>query len=192
MISGDTHLISQDSGHTLTVWDPNSREILNQFDTANGDATFERLENIPDSTYIATSYDNNELIIWDWATGEKVQTLPDIDMTNAGQLFGVPGGELVVSTIYQGVSETEVDGVPAGFSLTGWDIKSGEQVYHIDGERGERFTEQMATPDGEMVLIAVSVFDGGHFRDIDDALLGQVRLANVEQDIAGRVGLLEI
>jgi WD40 repeat protein/class 3 adenylate cyclase len=159
MLPGDSHLISQDSGHTLTVWDPNSGEILNQFDTANEDATFRRLENIPDSTYIATAYNNNELIIWDWATGEKVQTLPDIDMTYVGRLFGAPGGDIVITTIYQGVSETEVDGVPEGFSLTGWDIESGEQVYRIDGEPGERFTWNMATPDREMALIATSVLD---------------------------------
>ncbi len=159
MLPDDSHLISQDSGHTLTVWDPNSHEILNQFDTTNEDATFRRLENIPDSTYIATAYNNNELIIWDWATGEKVQTWPGIDMTNPGRLFGAPGGDIVVSTIYQGVSETEVDGVPEGFSLTGWDIESGEQVYRIEGARGERFTWNMATPNREMVLIATSVLD---------------------------------
>ncbi|WP_420643884.1 hypothetical protein [Candidatus Leptofilum sp.] len=96
---GDPRLISQD-GQTITIWDSNSREILNQFNIANGDAISAQLITIPNTSYIANANKNNEIIIWDWSTGEKVQTLSDIDISNVnnlqrGNLFGTPSGDTI-------------------------------------------------------------------------------------------------
>jgi len=163
MLPDEPRLILQD-GQTFSVWDSNSHEILSQFDTANEDAIVEQLINIPNSSYIANAYKSNEIIIWDWSTGEKVQTLPDIDMTdlgnpNVGNLFGTPSGNTVVNMIEKGASETEVDGLPEGFSLTGWDIESAEQIYRIDGARGERAIWYTVTPDSGTALIATTLLN---------------------------------
>ncbi len=170
MLPDAPYLLAQDGG-TITVWDSNNQEILNQFDTGNEDTILGWLISIPNSTTIANAYNNGEVIIWDWLTGEKVQTLPDIDMAYTGNLFAPPSGNTIVSMLYKGESETEVDGLPTGFSMIGWDIESGDQIYRIDGARGERSTWNMATPDGGTALIATTIMDEAGNYTADSRLL---------------------
>lgn len=169
----------------VTLWDSNSGEILNQFNnlgsidsvdelissgtlTATADGTF--FPNafifsgslIPDSTLMILGIGNetDEVNIWDWSTGEKVQTLLGIDIINGGQVFAGPDGESVVAMSRYGGPDTEVDGVPAGFQIVAWDIDSGEQIYRIEGARGERMlTAASVTPDNQIAVIGVSLFD---------------------------------
>ncbi len=153
-------IISLDGGRTVTVWDPNSGEMLNQFEAANEDATFDWVRvAIPESTYIAIGYDSNELVVWDWSTGEKVQTWSDIDMDNIWDIYAGPDGKTVIYASRPGRPETEVDDLPAGFHLTAWEIESGEQVYRLDGERGERITWVEFMADNNSALIGTSLID---------------------------------
>ncbi|MGD8856814.1 MAG: hypothetical protein PVG33_10830 [Chloroflexota bacterium] len=153
-------IISLEGGRTVTVWDPNSSEMLNQFEAANEDATFDWVRvAVPESTYIAIGYDNNELVVWDWSTGEKVQTWSDIDMDNIWDIYAGPDGKTVIYASPHGGPETEVDDLPAGFHLTAWDIESGEQVFRFDGERGERLTSVEFMPDNRTTLIGTSLID---------------------------------
>lgn len=167
----------------MTLWDSNSGEILNQFSnidsvdelissrtlTAADNGTF--LPNgvvfwgslIPDSTLMILGLGNetDEVNIWDWSTGEKVQTLLGIDMIEPnGQAFAGPDGESVVAVSRLGGPDTEVDGVRAGFQIVAWDIDNGEQIYRIEGARGERmFTAASVTPDNQIAVIGVTLVD---------------------------------
>ena len=151
-------LLTPNGDFTVDVWADYSGELLSQFSIANGDAKMRNPTIIPDSTRLTVGYDNGEVIVWDWSTGEKVQTLLGVDAA-IGRNFAGPDGETVVAISRIGESETEVDGLPDGFRMVAWDIESGEQIYRYDGARGERMIEAVSTPDNRIALISASLFD---------------------------------
>jgi len=142
----------------VNVWADYGGEMLNQFSIANGDAKMRNPTIIPDSTRLTVGYDNGEVIVWDWSTGEKVQTLLGVDAA-IGENFARPDGESVVAISRFGESETEVNGLPEGFRMVAWNINSGEEIYRYDGARGEHMIKAVSTPDNRIAVISASIFD---------------------------------
>jgi WD40 repeat protein len=108
---------------------------------------------------VVEGYLNGEVIVWDWSTGEKVQTLLGADTAIWAKNFAGPDGDSVMTIGRYGGPDTEVDGLPDGFRMVAWDIESGEQIYRYDGARGERRFEAVSTPDNRIALISASLFD---------------------------------
>jgi len=71
-------------------------------------------------------------------------------------MFVGPEGDTFIFSTYWGAPETKIDGIPEGFWVAAWDIKSGEQIYRIDGAHGEGLSWLGVTPDHRIALIATS------------------------------------
>ncbi len=167
ILDEDEPLVTVDGAGFVTLWDANSGEMLNQFRVGGNPLVNPDDQNrfilngalIPDSTLLILGVGNesNEVTIWDWSTGEKVQTLPGLEITRTefGQAFAGPDGESVIAMSWLGGPDTEVDGVRSGFQFVAWDIESGAQIYTIEGARGERILKADVTPDNKFAVIPV-------------------------------------
>ena len=164
-------LIAYSAAGTMTVWDSDRAELLDEMSIANEGAAVLEGAILPGSTRIAFSYSNSEVVVWDWTTGERVQTLQGLDLLNVltqitsyleGDLFAGPDPDTVIALNREGGGETEADGTPTGFQMVAWDIPSGEEIYRIEGSRGEivPWRDSIATTlDNRLALIPTSVVD---------------------------------
>src|SRR5262249_6770309 len=133
VLSADGRLIAAGTGTSVTFWDVGTGQQTGKIETGDQPVTAVALS--PDGKSAATRGQMGaEVLVWDRATGRKVQTLTGSAPENAENRAGA------VVTSVDGVLSTDLAYSPDGRFLAGagpkrqlclWDVASGQTVWEL-------------------------------------------------------------